>query len=507
MSFPPPTPQSLESLARDLGIPIDGKTAEAYAQAIADMMPAWQAVADYSAETDKARKPVNREHQRPTPDDNPHNAWFVRTAIREKDSGPLAGRKIAVKDSILVAGVPMINGSNVLEGYVPQQDAEVIRRILAAGGEIVGKTHCEYFCLSGGSHTNAAGPVHNPWKRGYSAGGSSSGSAAAVAAGDVSMALGADQAGSIRMPASYSGIVGLKPTYSLVPYTGIAPIESTFDHVGPMTATVRENAELLQVIAGDDGIDPRQRHVRVGDYLGDIDKGVKGLRIGIVRESFGAANAQADVDTHVRQALDTLKRLGAEVEEVSLPMHPLGPAIWMPIAMEGLTHTILEGNGFGVSRLDDYLVDFMRWNFEHRDRLAEAPHNVKVFLLASRYVTQMHGHIPYAQAINAARKLRQHYNDALQSFDLLAMPSTPIKAQPLPREEDGIAGYLKAATEMFANTSPFDVTHHPAISLPCGFSQGLPVGMMLVGGHFDEATVYRAAHAYEQTGEGQRGRP
>ena len=166
----------------------------------------------------------------------------------------------------MLAGVPMMNGAATLEGYVPDIDATVVQRILDAGGTIVGKAHCEYFCLSGGSHTNATGPVHNPHKMGYSAGGSSSGSAVLVALGEVDMALGGDQGGSIRMPSSFSGTYGMKPTHGLVPYTGIMPIEIYVDHTGPMTATVADNALLLEVLAGADGYDPRQINVKTHPY-------------------------------------------------------------------------------------------------------------------------------------------------------------------------------------------------------------------------------------------------
>src|SRR5207244_2136526 len=154
------------------------------------------------------------------------------------------------KATIMLAGVPMMNGASTLEGYVPDFDATVVSRILDEGGEIIGKTHCEYFCLSGGSHTNATGPVHNPHRMGYSAGGSSSGSAVVVALGEADMAMSGDQGGSIRLPASFSGICGMKPTWGLVPYTGIMPIEIFVDHTGPMTATVADNALLLEAIAG-----------------------------------------------------------------------------------------------------------------------------------------------------------------------------------------------------------------------------------------------------------------
>jgi len=502
MSLPVPSPEDIAALAAELGFPVDDGAAKEFAEAIAGVLPAYQAVSEFAAAQEPPDPGKGRSHRIPAAGENPLNAWAVQTSIRERQDGRLAGRQLAVKDSVMVAGVPMANGSNLLEGFVPRMDAEIVRRALAEGVEIVGKTTCEYLCLSGGSHTSWTGPVTNPRKAGYSAGGSSSGSAALVGAGVVDMALGADQAGSIRMPASFSGIVGLKPTWGLVPYTGVAPIEFTFDHVGPMTATVADNALLLDVIAGPDGIDPRQAGAVRGDYLGALAGGVKGLRIGLVREGFGIDGAEPDVDEAVRRALQTLSRLGAEVREISLPTHPLGAAVWLPIAMEGLAHTLLEGNGFGVSRLDRYPTDMMDWTFRHRDRLAEAPANVKMFLLLARHVIGAAGYVRYGEAINAARSLRAAYDAALAECDLLAMPATPMKATPLPPRDAGIPETIRRATEMFANTAPFDITHHPAMSLPCGLSDGLPVGLMLVGRHFDEASIYRAAAAYEATGEG-----
>src|SRR5947207_2492058 len=173
---------------------------------------------------------------------------------------------------------------------------------LDAGGEIAGKAVCEYFCVSGGSHTSSTGPVHNPRKRGYSAGGSSSGSAALVAAGEVDMAMGGDQAGSIRIPASHCGIVGLKPTFGLVPYTGIGLLEITIDTCGPMTATVADNALLLEVIAGPDGLDTRQRGIAASRYTDALPGNINGLRIAVIKEGFGHANSEADVDARVREA-------------------------------------------------------------------------------------------------------------------------------------------------------------------------------------------------------------
>src|SRR5438105_11211482 len=168
--------------------------------------------------------------------ENKYNAWYYKSEVQGAPSGKLRGKRIALKDNVCLAGVPMMNGASTMEGYVPDIDATVATRILDAGGTIVGKTVCEYFCFSGGSHTSATGPVHNPHRMGYSAGGSSSGSAAVVAAGEVPMALGGDQGGSIRIPASFCGIYGMKPTHGVVPSTSIMPTEITLDHTGPMTA-------------------------------------------------------------------------------------------------------------------------------------------------------------------------------------------------------------------------------------------------------------------------------
>ena len=207
----------------------------------------------------------------------------MTTAIHETDDGPLSGRTVAIKDNIMVAGVPMMNGSETLEGFVPTRDATVVTRLLAAGATIVGKAVCEDLCFSGGSHTSRTGPVRNPWDPSRSAGGSSSGSAALVAAGAVDLAVGGDQGGSVRIPSAYCGTVGHKPTHGLVPYTGAFPIELTLDHLGPITRTVADAALMLGVFAGSDGLDPRQPTGVVGDdYVAALDGPVEGLRIGVV---------------------------------------------------------------------------------------------------------------------------------------------------------------------------------------------------------------------------------
>src|SRR6266446_6956291 len=244
-----------------------------------------------------------------------------------------------LKANICLAGVPMMNGASSLEGYVPDVDATIVTRMLDAGGTILGKVHCEYFCFSGGSHTSSAGPVHNPRKMGHSAGGSSSGSAAVVAAGDVEMAIGGDQGGSIRIPAAYCGVYGMKPTHGLVPYTGVFPIENTLDHTGPMTANVADNALLLEVLAGPDGLDPRQMNVKTAQYTSALTGDARGLKIAVVKEGFGHLNSEGDVDALVRKGAALFRQLGAQVDEVSIPLHLAGLAIWTPIAVEGATRS------------------------------------------------------------------------------------------------------------------------------------------------------------------------
>src|ERR1700686_2179504 len=268
---------------------------------------------------------------RPQGDENRYGAWYMKTAIKGKPGGKLAGRRVALKDNVCLAGVPMMVGAGFLDGSVPDIDATIVTRILDEGGESPGKAVCEYYCVSGGSHTSSTGPVQNPRKLGFTTGGSSSGSAALVAAADVAMAIGGDQAGSIRIPASFCGIVGLKPTFGLVPYTGIAPLEMTIDVCGPMTANVRDNALLLEVIAGPDGIDSRQRGVASGHYTAALDGGVKGLRIGVLEEGFGHHNSEPDVDARLRDAARRFTSLGATIEDVSVPTHAQGFPVWAAI--------------------------------------------------------------------------------------------------------------------------------------------------------------------------------
>ena len=438
---------------------------------------------------------------RPPAEENPFNAWYVKTEVRGAPRGPLLGRTVALKDNVCLAGVPMMNGASTLKGYTPDVDATIVTRLLDAGATIVGKAHCEYFCLSGGSHTSAAGPVQNPHKAGFSAGGSSSGSGALVGGGEVDMAIGGDQGGSIRMPASFCGCYGLKPTHGLVPYTGVMPIETTIDHTGPMTANVIDNAVMLEVLAGPDGLDPRQYNVETDRYSLAVTRGASGLKIGMVKEGFGRSESQPDVDAKVRAAADTLARLGATVDEVSIPWHLKGPAIWTPIALEGLTNQMMHGNGMGTGWEGLYTTSLLDFHANWRQRADELSETLKISMFIGQYYLKHHRGHYYAKAQNLSRQLREEYDKVFASYDLLLMPTTPMKATPIPDSSQDLALWCQRAFEMLNNTAPFDVTGHPAMAIPCGMSDGLPVSMMLVARRFDESTIYRAAGAFEAAGD------
>lgn len=495
-----PTPDQLLDVAEQCGLSLTDSDVMSFLGLMQGSVDAYNAVAAMPDEVPIVKYPRTPGF-RPAPEDNPRNAWYRKTTVKGAAKGKLKGKTVALKDNIMLAGVPMMNGSSTLEGFMPDFDATIVTRMLDAGAEILGKVHCESFCMSGGSHTNSTGPVHNPHRMGYSAGGSSSGSGVVVALGEADMAIGGDQGGSIRMPSSFCGTYGMKPTWGLVPYTGIMPIEIYVDHTGPMTANVEDNALLLEVLAGDDGYDPRIKAPKVQDYTKALGKGIKGLKIGIVKEGFVQAGAEEAVNESVREAAKRLASLGASVEEISIPMHLTAAAVWTPIGTEGMTQTMMYGDGYGLSRSDLYstaLMDFHRGWRGQADSLSET---TKLLLMLGTYINNNFGPRFYGKALNISRRVAAAYDKAFESYDLLLMPTTPMKATPLPAPDASREEVVGRAFEMISNTSPFDISHHPAMSIPCGMVDGLPVGLMLAGRHFDEMTIYRAAHAFEQSAD------
>lgn len=437
----------------------------------------------------------------PDPQENQLNAWAWCANIPGAPSGSLAGRTIAVKDNIAVAGIPMANGCSLLENYVPEYDATVVTRVLAAGATIKGKATNENLCLSGGSHTCSSGPMRNPWNPDRAAGGSSGGSAILVATGDVDLALGGDQGGSVRIPASWCGIVGHKPTYGLVPYTGAAPIEYTIDHIGPMTRSVSDAALALEVIAGPDGLDGRQRGVDAPKPYAELaEMSAAGLRVGVLREGFDWEGlSDPAVDALVQIATKKLTEAGALVSDISVPEHRSGIHIWNVIAAEGAAQQMVKGNGYGVAHSGFHSASYMtEFGSARAARGAELSPTVKITLLMGEYLAERYHGAWYAKAQNAVPALTVAYDSALRKVDLLVMPTLPMVATPLPGKNASLAEVQRRAQEMLVNTAPFDVTGHPAMTVPCGLVDGLPVGLMIVGRHGDDEVVLRLGRAFER---------
>ncbi|HBS37152.1 amidase [Rhodobacteraceae bacterium] len=499
MTIKRPTLSQMRTMADRFGMSLSDEDLLEYTEIIEPYMQAYDrldAMPDNLPEVHYPRSPGYF----PDRTENPLNAWYVKTEVRGAPDGKLRGKRIAIKDTICLAGVPMMNGSSIMEGYTPEIDATIVTRMLDEGAVIAGKAHCENFCLSGGSHTNAKGPIHNPWKRGYMAGGSSAGSGALVAAGEVDMAIAGDQGGSIRIPASNCGVYGMKPTHGLVPYTGTMPIEQTIDHLGPITNNVSDNALLLEVLAGEDGLDPRQYKPKTYSYTEALGRGAQGMRIGILSEGFAHPNSESDVDQCVMAAAERFRELGARVDEVSVPEHYTAMDAWTAITLEGLQDGMMWGNSTGTNYRGLFLPSMTDHMAQWKGRADELSHSLKACMFVGEHFQRQYRGRFYGKAQNIMRKVNERYHAALKQYDLLLMPTLPIKPQEHPPADCSLSLYVQRAFEMVPNTAPFN-GGLPAMSVPCGLSEGLPIGMQLVGPNYGEMKIYQAAHAFEQSGD------
>lgn len=418
------------------------------------------------------------------------NAFIAVTADRAREQaasaegrGPLAGVPIALKDLFDVAGVPTTGGSKLFAENIPRADGQIARRLFDAGAVSVGKTNLHEWAFGVTTDNPHFGATRNPWALDRIPGGSSGGNAAALVAGMCFGTIGSDTGGSIRIPAALCGIVGLKPTYGRVSLRGAIPLAWSLDHPGPMTRTVRDAAVLLQLIAGYDEDDPVSADVPVDDYLAEIEDGVRGLVIGVVRGRFFDRLDQKErpapaVAAAVRAAIDVFAGDGARVEDAELPRtDELRP-----------TQTVIIGTEAGAY---------------HRERIAahRADYGDDV---ARRIENGLARTGPeYAAARRTRDVLRREYAAALARWDAILLPTTPITAPP--REgQDAVA----AAATLTAYTSPFNLTGLPAISIPCGFDDaGLPIGLQLVARPWAEARLLRVARAYERATSWHERRP
>jgi amidase len=492
MSIQAPTKEDLKRIAKENHFEMTDSEAEAIGAMFTPIIPFLdyidQAPIEPSASVKKYR--ARDAGRRPTREEDPLNAVVRKISVKGAASGKLKGKRIGVKDSVAVAGIPISGGSHVLEGFTPDDDATIVSRMLDEGAEIVATLVMDDFALSGDGTTSAHGHVLNPHRPEYCAGGSSCGSGAALYYDWIDISIGTDQGGSIRMPSSWSGVAGIKPTYGLVPYTGVMSIDPSIDHVGPMARNVSDLALALEVIAGKDPADFRQQEVHVQPYREALGKSVSGLKLAILKEGFTHPGAQDDVNTAVRKAAAQMQKLGATVEEVSIPEHRDAWQFLWPIALEGMASLARGGlqSRHHSGRYDAGLAEF--FGAARRKLPTTQAITVKFMMSAGEYLHERyHGRL-YAKAQNLRGGLRAKYDAVLSKFDALVMPSTPMKAH---RRDE------RSPYAMLTNTAPFDITGHPGLSVPCGMSDGLPIGLMLIGRHFDDATLLKLGYAYEQS--------
>lgn len=503
-----PTPATLAAIARDYQIELTDEDAKTYAELMRGSIRSFRAL-DEMVEPKLPVKYKRDAGYKPEPADNPLNAWLWRCNIEGAPEGILKGEKIGIKDVVCVAGLPQTNGTRVMDGYIADVDATIVTRILDAGGTIVGKTNTEDFSFAGSGHLCAHGQVKNPYNPDHNPGASSAGSAAAVGSGEIDLAIGGDQGGSIRIPAAWSGIYGLKATFGLVPYTGCGIIEMTMDHIGPMASTTRGIAKLLTAIYGFDPLDPRQRGV-IGpdyqvDYMAALKAGVKGKKIGIVSQGFGIdgelygiPSSERVVDDSVREAARVYERLGATVEEVSIPAHASAPHIYAGIMAEGPTAFLINGNGVG-SNWQGYYNTHMGVAAARgmKTHPHDIPHTVMLVMLTGEYMRRRYYGRYYGKAQNLRRTITAAFDKAFETYDMLLMPTTPVRATKRIDRDAPMIESIATAYGMLRNTCVADVTGHPSISVPCGMSSGLPIGMMLTGRHLEESTLIAASQAFE----------
>jgi amidase len=497
MALQRPTADDFRRLAAAHNFELTGEELEAYQALVPAMFAALDTLDQAPANRPEITYCNRNPGRRPPRQEDPLNAIVRRCSVKGAQAGKLAGKRVGIKDNVCVASIPMTCASLVLDGYVPDIDATIVTRILDAGGEVTAILNMDNFAFSGGGDTSAYGPTRNPHNPEHLAGGSSGGSGAALYYDDIDLTIGGDQGGSIRIPASWCGVVGLKPTHSLVPYTGIVGIDATFDHTGPMARSVADVALLLEVIAGKDPLDPRQYEVPVQLYTQVLGKDIRGVRLGVVREGFNTPVSEPDVDAKVREAIKALQELGAQVQEVSIPAHVDAGGITWGLIAEGMA-ALVYGNGVGhhwQGLYNESLANTLGKSL--RAQAQDLPYQVKFVVMMGAYLNRAyHGRL-YGKAQNQRRVLRAAYDEVLERVDVLVMPTTPNKAHRYdPRRN--IRELLEHGWNMLGNTAPFDMTGHPSLSVPCGKSDGLPVGLMLTGRHFADATLLRVAHAFEQ---------
>lgn len=414
----------------------------------------------------------------------------------------LSGLPVGIKDNIVTKGIKTTAASRMLEDFIPTYDATVVQSLREHGMVTTGKLNMDEFAMGGSTENSYMKTTRNPWDLSKVPGGSSGGSAAAVSSGQIPVALGSDTGGSIRQPAAFTGVVGMKPTYGRVSRYGLIAFGSSLDTVGPFTKTVKDNALVLNAISGTDEKDSTTYRGDVPDFAEGIENGVKGLRIGVPKEYIYEEAKEGGVTDAVSKALEVYKELGAEIVEVSLPHTEYGVAAYYIIASAEAASNLQRFDGIrygyrsdNVETLEDMYVKSRSEGFglEVKRRIM-----LGTFSLSSGFYDAH-----FKKAAQTRTLIREDFDKVFEDVDVLITPTTPTTAYDIGgKVEDPLAMYMADVM-----TVPVNLAGVPALSIPCGFSYGLPVGMQLIGKHFDEQTLYRAAYAYEQATDYHKQKP
>ncbi len=409
------------------------------------------------------------------------------------EDAPLLGVPVAIKDVLATEGIETTCGSQILKGFKPPYTATAVQRLEAAGAIILGKVNCDEFAMGSSNENSGYFPTHNPWDLARVPGGSSGGSAAAVAAQEALGALGTDTGGSVRLPASFCGIVGLKPSYGRVSRYGLVAYGSSLDQIGPMTKDVRDAALLLQVMAGHDPLDSTTLDAPVPDYSATLTRSIAGLRIGLPKEYF-VAGIQPEVEQAVQAAVKQLESLGAEIVPVSLPNTDKALPVYYVVATAEASANLSRYDGvrFGLSAQADGMFD----NYRQTRGQGFGPEVKRRIMLGTYALSAGYYDAYYGKAQQVRTLIKQDFEQAFAQVDLIACPISPTTAFRIgEKTDDPLAMYL---TDVF--TISLNVAGICGISIPCGFDDnGLPIGLQLVGPHLGEETLLRAAYAYEQS--------
>ncbi|KAL1854835.1 hypothetical protein Daus18300_011351 [Diaporthe australafricana] len=507
----------VEKLLQPLGLTIKPEESAEYQRLLAavhDCATRIDSLPDYQPVPDTKRYPRENVHLPTDEEQQFGHAWAYKFLIggsTDSSAGDLSsvslkGKTVCIKDCIAVAGVPQFYGSDAFDPWTPSTDATVVTRVLDAGADVLGTATCEHFCNSTASFTSAQGTIENPYKEGYSTGGSTSGGAALVGSGTVDIALGTDQGGSIRVPASFCGCVGLKPTHGLVPFTGITSGDAIDDHAGPICRSVSEAAQCLDAIAGYDGIDDRSLGAAAhGSFgysaaLGSSSGRLDGVKIGLLKEGFNQEVVDPRVRDHVLAAARRLESLGATIEEVSIPLHLEGPSIWtIQQRISGSSGILGRASGRRGLGLTEFEKARLPWTDSSFQRLFPSTKNT---VINGLYLSDKFPGL-YSKTVNIGRQISDAYQRAFETYDAVIMPTTPFVA-PRHGTRDSVLASFEPTIGLTTNTAVFNVTGHPAMSIPVGFLPAkddadvqLPVGMQIVGGLWQEKKIFNIGHAWE----------